>query len=129
MRQNPHVRICGGPGSATTLVYPTHLWQLEPALIHASASDSSSCDSDRPIGRLQVVHSKLRAGFALLGGTKGRETQHIARLLGDVDLYHRLSGRCRFCGGAPAVVEHEMAGLERRGRDAVDLVVVAFCAR
>ena len=23
MRQNPHVRICGGPGSATTLVYPT----------------------------------------------------------------------------------------------------------
>ena len=25
MRQNPHVRICGGPGSATTLVYPTAL--------------------------------------------------------------------------------------------------------
>ena len=25
MRQNPHVRICGGPGSATTLVYPTSL--------------------------------------------------------------------------------------------------------
>ncbi len=24
MRQNPHVRICGGPGSATTLVYPTY---------------------------------------------------------------------------------------------------------
>ncbi len=23
MRQNPHVRICGGPGSATTPVYPT----------------------------------------------------------------------------------------------------------
>ena len=23
MRQNPHVRTCGGPGSATTLVYPT----------------------------------------------------------------------------------------------------------
>ena len=23
MRQNPHVRICRGPGSATTLVYPT----------------------------------------------------------------------------------------------------------
>ena len=23
MRQNPHVRICGGTGSATTLVYPT----------------------------------------------------------------------------------------------------------
>ena len=26
MRQNPHVRICGGPGSATTLVYPTARW-------------------------------------------------------------------------------------------------------
>ena len=26
MRQNPHVRICGGPGSATTLVYPTPRW-------------------------------------------------------------------------------------------------------
>ena len=25
MRQNPHVRICGGPGSATTLVYPTEI--------------------------------------------------------------------------------------------------------
>ena len=25
MRQNPHVRICGGPGSATTLVYPTKI--------------------------------------------------------------------------------------------------------
>ena len=25
MRQNPHVRICGGPGSATTLVYPTDI--------------------------------------------------------------------------------------------------------
>ena len=24
MRKNPHVRICGGLGSATTLVYPTH---------------------------------------------------------------------------------------------------------
>ena len=23
---NPHVRICGGPGSATTLVYPTLSW-------------------------------------------------------------------------------------------------------
>ena len=27
MRQNPHVRICGGPGSATTLVYPTGRWR------------------------------------------------------------------------------------------------------
>ena len=27
MRKNPHVRICGGLGSATTLVYPT-AWDL-----------------------------------------------------------------------------------------------------
>ena len=27
MRQNPHVRICGGPGSATTLVYPTAFYR------------------------------------------------------------------------------------------------------
>ena len=30
MRQNPHVRICGGPGSATTLVYPTDQWHDVP---------------------------------------------------------------------------------------------------
>ena len=32
MRQNPHVRICGGPGSATTLVYPTcaQAWRAAP---------------------------------------------------------------------------------------------------
>ena len=31
MRQNPHVRICGGPGSATTLVYPTARGRAEDA--------------------------------------------------------------------------------------------------
>ena len=29
MRKNPHVRICGGLGSATTLVYPTTRWPEE----------------------------------------------------------------------------------------------------
>ena len=37
MRQNPHVRICGGPGSATTLVYPT-----PSVLLCRSAASSSS---------------------------------------------------------------------------------------
>ena len=32
MRQNPHVRICGGPGSATTLVYPTGVERRAPML-------------------------------------------------------------------------------------------------
>ena len=30
MRQNPHVRIYGGPGSATTLVYPTVIRRRGP---------------------------------------------------------------------------------------------------
>ena len=60
-------------------------------------------------GRLQVVHSKLRAGFALLCGAEGRETQHIARLL------------LQELGEAPLVVvvcAHEikngLLGLQRR---------------
>ena len=39
MRQNPHVRICGGPGSATTLVYPTS--QRNP--VRFNDSRSSDC--------------------------------------------------------------------------------------
>ena len=36
MRQNPHVRICGGPGSATTLVYPTRTRRRpSPVCAHA----------------------------------------------------------------------------------------------
>ena len=35
MRQNPHVRICGGPGSATTLVYPTMLRLIIDVLVTA----------------------------------------------------------------------------------------------
>ena len=34
MRQNPHVRICGGPGSATTLVYPTPEWVRDYVMVH-----------------------------------------------------------------------------------------------
>ena len=42
MRQNPHVRICGGPGSATTLVYPTVLWPfLRPLVTEATAKGST----------------------------------------------------------------------------------------
>ena len=38
MRQNPHVRICGGPGSATTLVYPTsRIPQQLPITVEACA--------------------------------------------------------------------------------------------
>ena len=41
MRQNPHVRICGGPGSATTLVYPTaFLHGLTPFVLPFLSSQS-----------------------------------------------------------------------------------------
>ena len=39
MRKNPHVRICGGPGSATTLVYPTAARRLE------QHTEIASCDA------------------------------------------------------------------------------------
>ena len=39
MRQNPHVRICGGPGSATTLVYPTPVWVDAPADLGAARAE------------------------------------------------------------------------------------------
>ena len=34
MRKNPHVRICGGLGSATTLVYPTAISRPGPGAPH-----------------------------------------------------------------------------------------------
>ena len=42
MRQNPHVRICGGPGSATTLVYPTSISSA------AATSMFAATDAIRP---------------------------------------------------------------------------------
>ena len=59
MRQNPHVRICGGPGSATTLVYPTPARRqvssaAGPAAIHPkgrrSAATARYSDGSRPGG-------------------------------------------------------------------------------
>ena len=68
MRQNPHVRICGGPGSATTLVYPTASmtsrgWSVSSAqsrnderqacgtqsMPHRSSSRRSLTSSRRPV--------------------------------------------------------------------------------
>ena len=44
MRQNPHVRICGGPGSATTLVYPT------TRIVEVEHPDSPK-EREKPVGR------------------------------------------------------------------------------
>ena len=53
MRQNPHVRICGGPRAATTLVYPTA--ERRDALFPAEASSTirifSSAENRRRVCR------------------------------------------------------------------------------
>ena len=50
MRQNPHVRICGGPGSATTLVYPTP----------PGRSDTYGLPGGVPVGLVATCQSLLR---------------------------------------------------------------------
>ena len=69
MRQNPHVRICGGPGSATTLVYPTV--SRHDHRLHAFAAVHGGSGKHQ-IFRLSAVLDELEA-FAggaecLLGG-------------------------------------------------------------
>ena len=58
MRQNPHVRICGGPGAATTLVYPTAL--------QAQRNDSGfprgvTCTQDSHASQLKHPRSSWKA--------------------------------------------------------------------
>ena len=45
MRQNPHVRICGGPGSETTLVYPTDCTTCGVAPIRRSSATQARVSS------------------------------------------------------------------------------------
>ena len=52
MRKNPHVRICGGLGSATTLVYPTH---TPPGFL------TSGCESVQLCVRPSTDHAPLPA--------------------------------------------------------------------
>ena len=87
MRQNPHVRICGGPGSATTLVYPTWSrdlgigmtlfegWEsiIDQALFWAG--DPKPTAARRAVGR---IHQRLIAVEASPGA---------------VDRWARLTGR------------------------------------
>ena len=49
MRQNPHVRICGGLGSATTLVYPT-------------ATDAATQEPAEEVSRVHGAASRARFG-------------------------------------------------------------------
>ncbi len=65
MRQNPHVRICGGPGSATTLVYPTQRGYD----VGDAASHSSSFDQRR---RPETFFTAMAAAFFWPASTTSR---------------------------------------------------------
>ena len=60
MRQNPHVRICGGLGSATTLVYPTTFIRDDrsPRWHEKGADNDAGGRVDRPDER--VIWSPFR---------------------------------------------------------------------
>ena len=58
MRQNPHVRICGGPGSATTLVYPTPSQKS----IRSSPSHAGSASS-------QILNGSTRRSSKIASNT------------------------------------------------------------
>ena len=61
MRQNPHVRICGGPGSATTLVYPTPAGRdpLPPADVTPIRRPARAPNLKRLHGALRAHHQGL----------------------------------------------------------------------
>ena len=68
MRQNPHVRICGGPGSATTLVYPTTLGErdggtvrLEQAVAVFSEALKERTRARNPLGWAETQNNLGRA--------------------------------------------------------------------
>ena len=63
MRQNPHVRICGGPGSATTLVYPTMFLSSDRSVsveIVNLYQDKKSPWSDRLIHDFRAICTQLK---------------------------------------------------------------------
>ena len=96
MRQNPHVRICGGPGSATTLVYPTSersRWRdPSTAAAHPAGRFGGASSSDRFRGQ---PHRHIAA--ANEGPVVGRPVRYaIFRLVCGMDL------RLHPCRVAPA---------------------------
>ena len=75
MRQNPHVRICGGPGSETTLVYPTAAPARRPGRRPAGRRGARHCPSapESPVDCLaraasQRGDSERRSGVSGVDG-------------------------------------------------------------
>ena len=99
MRKNPHVRICGGLGSATTLVYPTaFVVEVGRPVVH------------EPTPALEQV--RLRVGRLASGRARHRRRQHrlLPHILDDENL-HLVHTRCKHvlrdhAGKHPLVVFH-----------------------
>ena len=56
MRQNPHVRICGGLGSATALVYPTFTRGKEAVEINVQLLRGGGLPHPRTIANKKRIH-------------------------------------------------------------------------
>ena len=61
MRQNPHVRICGGPGSATTLVYPN----LRSGMARSALSGAVNRKANAPPTGKVTLRVQVRLDFGL----------------------------------------------------------------
>ena len=75
MRKDPHVRICGGLGSATTLVYPTVSrcdgWCAPVPFCGRSAASSDRRWRGGPLGqRCELFEFRGRPGQVLYSGIK-----------------------------------------------------------
>ena len=71
MRQNPHVRICGGPRSATTLVYPTLVQMLRDPITQLP---------DWPVARAGLTTSSRTEGYNTRTSVQGAPEHHGFRL-------------------------------------------------
>ena len=135
MRQNPHVRICGGPGSATTLVYPTVVTvpiQLLIAPTQDQMANLFATNADVPPEVLELVEAFSRSGVAVafFGFMVMLGLGMVFSSLGGVNRSRHLSTRPgrRTRGGPPAIVSVACcAGREAFLRWVVPrLVVVAY---
>ena len=77
MRQNPHVRICGGPGSETTLVYPTATWP-NGSMIRAWSMSVAHRTIPRPRARSSAGTRPSRTGSCWCDITIVDEGSHAA---------------------------------------------------
>ena len=87
MRQNPHVRICGGLGSATALVYPTAQGPHDAPELHNSAGVSPRADHLVEARGAQARILRERVADQREVGVEGRRTTGAAadrgRVVGD----------------------------------------------